>query len=60
MGHPNWKRLAELGQLPDWKKKELGLSGEVNPEAVPVAEALINKERKRGKYPINKFKKHKS
>lgn len=23
MGHPNWKRLAELGQLPDYMKEQV-------------------------------------
>lgn len=26
MGHPNWQRLAELGQLPDYMKGELPVS----------------------------------
>lgn len=48
MGQPNWKRLAELGQLPDYAKEErpalAGVSEEVEnekKEVLPDESSLI-------------------
>lgn len=45
MGQPNWKRLAELGQLPDYMKDQLPANfREANEEALKSRREEPNKE----------------
>lgn len=49
MGHPNWQRLAKLGQLPEEKKQEYQFLEQENKTLKALVEALEkeNKELKK-------------
>lgn len=42
MGQPNWKRLAELGQLPDYKKQEVPALATISDTVAAQTEEIEN------------------